>query len=50
MFLRAHAKGRKRLKGFKFGDFIGRFPSDRAAWVAVKVLELIDFVMKLTQE
>ena len=33
---RAHAKGKKSLKGFEFGGFIGRFPSNRAAGIAVK--------------
>ena len=35
----AHAKGAKTLNGFKFGTFIGRFPSDSAASMAVKGLK-----------
>ena len=44
---RAHAKGKKKQKkktkphnlhGFKFGTFVGRFPSDGSASVAVKGL------------
>ena len=36
---RAHAKAvKKSLNGFKFGIFIGRFPSDGAAGMTVKGL------------
>ena len=38
IFPRAHAKGKKRLNYLKFGTFIGRFPSDGMASMAVKVL------------
>ena len=31
LFSRARAKGGKKLNDFKFGSFIGRFPSDGAA-------------------
>ena len=34
----AHAKVEKSLSGFKFGTFIGRFPSDGEASMAVKGL------------
>ena len=34
----AQAKGAKSLNGFKFGTFIGRFPSDGATNMAVKGL------------
>ena len=36
---RAHVEG-KRLYDFKFGNFIGRFPSDGAASMAVKGLTM----------
>ena len=35
----AHAKGGKSLNDFKFGTFVGCFPSDSAASVAVKGLK-----------
>ena len=38
IILCAHAKG-KSLNGFKFGTFIGRFPSDGAAGMSVKGLK-----------
>ena len=38
IFSPAHAKGGKKLNGFKFGTFIGRFPSGGAASMAVKGL------------
>ena len=36
---RVHVKGAKSHNGFKFGTFIGRFPSDSAANMAVKRLK-----------
>jgi len=36
---RAHAKGGKSLSGFKFGTFVGRFPSAGGASMAVKGLK-----------
>ena len=45
---RAHAKGRKSQNDFKFDTFIGRFPSDRAASMAVKGLDLNVFNAKLS--
>ena len=36
---RAQAKGAQRLNNFEFGIFIGRFPSDDAASLAVKGLK-----------
>ena len=33
-------RGQKRLNGFKFGDFMVRFPSDGAASLAVKGLNV----------
>ena len=41
-FSRAHAKGKKDLNDFKFGTFVGRFPSDGAASIAVKRLNLAE--------
>ena len=35
----AHAKRGQSLNGFRFGSFIGRFPSDCAASMAVKVFQ-----------
>ena len=35
---RAHAKGKKDLNVFKFGTFVGRFPSDGETSMAVKGL------------
>ena len=40
MFSRAHAKGKKVPDDFKFGIVIGRFPSDGAASMAVKGLNV----------
>ena len=38
----AHScEGRKSLRDFKFGAFIGRFPSGGAASMAVKVLKTV---------
>ena len=37
----AHAKAAKSLNNFKFGLFIGRFPSDEAASMAVKGLNYV---------
>ena len=37
-FLSAHAKGETSLNDFKFGTFIGLFPSDTLANMAVKGL------------
>ena len=34
----------KGFNGFKFGTFIGRFPSDRAAGMAVKGLNFFFFL------
>ena len=39
IFSRAHAKGGTGLSDFKFGTFIGGFPSDGAASMAVKGLK-----------
>ena len=41
IFSCAHAKGGKKLDDFKFGTFIGSFPSDGAASIAVKGLTLL---------
>ena len=40
---RARAKGGKSLNNFKFGTFIGCFPSDHVASVAVKGLRPVSF-------
>ena len=46
---RDHAKGKKDLNGFKFGNSVGRFPSDGAATMAVKGLITICSEAKETQ-
>ena len=38
ILLRAHAKGQKSHNDFRFGTFIGHFPSDGAPSMAVKGL------------
>ena len=40
---RAYAKEVKSLNGFKFGTFIGRFPSDGAAGMTVKGLRRSEY-------
>ena len=34
IFSRDHAMGKKDVTGFKFGTFVGRFPSDEGASMA----------------
>ena len=44
-------RGRKSLNGFKFGPFVGLFPSDGAASTAVKGLNCtLTFFMKRDDE
>ena len=42
LFWRAHVKGGKKLNGFKFGTFIGHFPSDGVVSMAVKGLKITE--------
>ena len=44
---RVHAKWWKSQNDFRFGTFVGRFPSDRAASMAVKGFNLNLFNAKL---
>ena len=50
IFLRARAKGQKDVTDFKSGTFVGRFPSDGAASIAVKGLNKSENVFVETIE
>ena len=43
-----HSKGEKSLNDLKFGTFVGRFPSDGAASMTVKGLNIMPFLLFCT--